>query len=198
MQHLNSRMDDYSQPDFYRFNRDSLELVRWVKEKIFSSDSILDLGAGCGVIGLELAAHFKPSILCLVEIQNDYKSFLESNLRFMPAQSTCEIHYSSFSHWRPSRTYDLIVCNPPYYLPGKGESARDPRRRMAREFVHDDWHVLLDCIKESLSSSGKAFLVIKNEPLILKTIKKLVPTASNTTVDDLVFLELSGLDIQGS
>ena len=48
--------DDYLQPDFYHFNEDSIQLVRFIKENIDNSTehSALEVGAGCGVISCEL------------------------------------------------------------------------------------------------------------------------------------------------
>jgi tRNA1(Val) A37 N6-methylase TrmN6 len=55
--------DDYSQPDYYRFNSDSITLVNYLLKSMGPTESILDLGAGCGIIGIELARYLSPQKL---------------------------------------------------------------------------------------------------------------------------------------
>lgn len=192
-------MTDYLQPDFYRFNSDSLELVKWILSQVESTSSILDIGAGCGVIGFELARKLQPEKLVLLEGQEDFKSYLTHNLSFLPLNTKCEIKIELFSQWKPKDEFDLIVCNPPYYLPGRGEVSSDSRRGMARSFIRDDWRMLLMAIERSLSPKGQAFLVIKNQVEIEREIhsklgqRNLVSRFEQR--GDLTFLKLVRLDI---
>src|SRR5258708_4421753 len=118
-------MNDYSQPEFYKFNEDSIKLVRRVTEKVKAAEHILDLGAGSGIIGIELANYFHPESLTLVEVQKDYLPHLELNLKFqLKSKTDFFVELSSFGHWSPQKKYDLIVCNPPYFLPGHGEVSK--------------------------------------------------------------------------
>src|SRR4051812_43029170 len=119
-------MNDYSQPDFYRFNEDSLKLVNWILEKKLNAKAILDLGAGCGIIGIELANRMHADSLTMVELQADYKAHLEKNIDLILDKKIIpHISIQSFKKWTPNQLYDLIVCNPPYFLPGHGEVSKD-------------------------------------------------------------------------
>lgn len=156
--------EDYSQPDFYRFNQDSLELVKWIINHVASAESILDLGAGSGIIGMELAQKFKPKKLTLVEVQREYEVHLQKNAeRFVPVETQTSIVIESFSQFSPSTKFDLIVCNPPYYLPGRGEVSPDPARAIARSFIVDRWEILLKKVSEVMSEKGKCFFVLKKD-----------------------------------
>lgn len=166
-------MNDYSQPDFYRFNRDSLVLVRWILEKQIRANSVLDLGAGCGIIGIELSRSLHPEKLVLVELQSAFLPHLELNRsHFLPATTNCEMFIEAFSRFQPKETFELIVCNPPYYLPGKGQLPENPNRSLARSFSQDGWPVLLNLIRCSLAPSGVAFVVIKNQGELVKEIQR--------------------------
>ncbi|HXH30410.1 MAG TPA: methyltransferase [Bacteriovoracaceae bacterium] len=189
-------MIDYLQPDFYRFNQDSLELVGLVKRELSAAQSILDLGAGCGVIGIELARVFCPEHLSLVEVQPEYRAFLLKNSEvFLNAQVEREIFISSFSEFRATRSYDLIVCNPPYYLPGHGQESSDFRRRVARSFLADSWVELLKCVEVNLAENGKAYLVIKNDGTLLEHVNRHLKSSGLdsrwTLNEDLAFLRLT-------
>jgi tRNA1Val (adenine37-N6)-methyltransferase len=187
-------MTDYSQPDFYRFNQDSLELVKRVKHNVDKCESILDLGAGCGVIGLELARFYLPHTLALVELQQDYEPLLQHNLSFLMPGTECSVHIKSFAQWRPTKKYEIIVCNPPYFLPGRGQKSKDPRRDLARSFHQDNWKELLCCIERSLTFEGKAFLVLKNEGLLLTEVRNAIQQ-TGLSGDISFFMGLAFLDI---
>lgn len=189
--------DDYIQPDFYRFNQDSLELVRFVLNHKKHCTNVLDLGAGSGVIGIELSNSLKPLSLTLLEMQSEYMPFLESNVKTqLKVILESRIIQKSFGEWRPDQKFDLIVCNPPYYLPGHGKPSLNPQRDMARSFVKDDWKTLLKLIHNGLINDGEAYLVIKNDPTLLTVIKNNIQQLSLevTNSGDLSFLKLSRLN----
>ena len=167
--------DDYQQPRFYRFNEDSIRLVKWIIEKKIKPHKILDLGAGCGVIGIELARALNPEVLTLVDVQTVFLTFMKKNCQFfVPSSTQYSIHINSYSNFSPLFKYDLIVCNPPYYLPGRGEVSKDANRALARTFLLDSWPILLKTISESLADDGRAFIVLKNDKSILLEISRLV------------------------
>lgn len=187
-------MSDYFQPDFYRFNEDSLRLVQFIKGRGLLVRSLLDLGAGCGVIGIEVANHLRPENLTLLEHQEDFFPHLLHNREHqLKVPLECEIIKASFEEWEPACKYDLIACNPPYYLPGHGQPNKDPRREIARSFVKDNWMILLRLIESVLAPGGTAFFVIKNDLLILKEIIKNsgTLTVSYFPERDLIFLEIT-------
>jgi tRNA1(Val) A37 N6-methylase TrmN6 len=164
-------MRDYSQPDFYRFNSDSLHLVSWVKERFDSRPlSVLDIGAGCGVMGLELAQHFKPDSLTLLEFQKDFISHLKANIEWLNLPMKIRVEINSIGEWEVEEKFDLIVCNPPYYLPSAGKRSKDLRRDFSRSFLKDGWSVLASRLQKV--QKNKSYLVIKDEPLIKKEALK--------------------------
>jgi tRNA1(Val) A37 N6-methylase TrmN6 len=187
-------MNDYSQPDFYRFNQDSLILVKWIVDQDLKPRHLLDLGAGCGIIGIELARNLGPESVTLVELQSEYLSHLEVNVKhFLPSETAAKILIQSFSEIQPGNEFDLIVCNPPYYLPGKGQLPHNPNRSLARTFLQDDWRILLKLVQTQLSVPGKAFMVVKNQPELLQEIKNSQPGLKIIfhQLSDLVVLEIN-------
>ncbi len=190
-------MNDYLQPDFYRFNEDSLLLVEKIKNKITNAHSILDIGAGCGVIGIELSKYFRPKKLHLLELQNEYAFYLKENIKMLEAEIDAEVFISNLSRWTRTIRYDLIVCNPPYYLPGRGQISKDSQRSLSRSFLVDGWKELIPFVLQSLTENGKSFIVFKNQREILEEVEKnLNQWNSNYQLEidrNLVFLEILGL-----
>ena len=163
--------EHYFQPEFYRFNEDSFKLIKWLKNIAPRPEQILDLGAGSGIIGIELAKILGPKELVLVELQDEFLPCLKSNCQtFLPVSVAHSIIIKSFLDFETTQTFDLIVCNPPYYLPGKGELPKNPQRAMARSFLIDSWPVLLMKISKLLSIHGKAYIVLKNDEKLFQMI----------------------------
>lgn len=164
-------MSDYRQPHFYRFNEDSLKLVNFVSSNVKTASHILDLGAGSGIIGIELANRLGPKELTLLDIQEEWLEYLSHNVKnYLVPEVKSHVIIESFGKWKPAVQYDLIVSNPPYYLPGHGQPNSDKRKEIARSFVKDDWQIFLGLIKRCLAPSGKAFIVVKNDSRIKKEL----------------------------
>jgi tRNA1Val (adenine37-N6)-methyltransferase len=190
---------DYQQPDFYRFNQDSVQLVKWISTSISQADSIIDLGAGCGVIGIELARILKPKKLTLLELQKEFEPYLTHNAQeFLPQDIEHEIVINSFSNFVKSDKYDLIVCNPPYYLPGHGEVPKNKNRAIARSFVRDSWSILIKTISELLTMKGSGYIVLKADQRLYQMVQKEAKVAKLSLkmheLESLMVLELLRLD----
>lgn len=191
-------MSDYLQPEFYRFNEDSLKLVNWLAAKKPTCTRLLDLGAGSGVIGIELCNRLLIPELTLLEAQKDFIPFIEANVREqLKAPSRTEIIQQSFGEWKTQRQFDLIVSNPPYYLKGHGEVAPDARKQIARTFELDNWQVLLSLVRSVMAPEGRCFIVVKDDQRILNEVQKNL-NGLNLVINELeklLILELSGLNI---
>ena len=190
-------MSDYFQPAFYKFNQDSTRLIDFVLKRHKSAADILDMGSGSGIIGIEVANVLKPKSLHLLEGQYVWRDYLEKNTDlFLNKEINVEIIMETFGNWKPKKKFDLIVCNPPYFLPRHGEPSSNPLRNNSRTFMIDDWGVLMSKLNMSLHESGKAYLVIKDDFRILKEIEKYKGQLDivKLTQDGLLFLELFRLN----
>ena len=156
-------MSDYVQPEFYRFNEDSLLLVKEIVTENPKALSVLDIGAGSGIIGIELANKLHIPLLHFLELQKEWEPYLKKNITEQLRNAQTEIFWNSIGDWNPSRKYDLIVGNPPYYLPGRGKLSPDPIRGKCRMFLKDSWKVLLEKSVEGLTPGGSAWFVTLKE-----------------------------------
>ena len=156
-------MNDYVQPEFYRFNEDSLLLVKEIVSENPQAMSMLDIGAGSGIIGIELANKLHIPLVHFVELQKEWEKYLLPNIKDQLKHAQSDVFWSSIGEWDPPMKYDLIVGNPPYYLPGKGKTSPDPIRGKCRMFLKDTWKVLLEKSVQSLSPGGSAWFVTLKE-----------------------------------
>ena len=98
---------------------DSILLGSWVD--LNTENSILDIGAGTGILALMLAQRSDAEIIDAVEI--DEKSFEEAVYNFENSSWGDRLfcYHSSIQEFSNEidDTYDLIIANPPYFSPHK-------------------------------------------------------------------------------
>jgi tRNA1Val (adenine37-N6)-methyltransferase len=161
---------DYKQPDFYHFNEDSTKLVHFIQSQWRRIPrSVLDLGAGCGVIGIELVKLYPGINLTLVEGQSEFIFYLQENLELFGIKA--EIHCSLFSSLSLNQKFDLIVSNPPYFLKGEGRVSPDARKQMCRTWERDDLQVLIEKALGHLDKNGEIWLSLRTGVKVLEVLK---------------------------
>lgn len=124
-------IDIYQLQDGYCYNTDSLILAYFAKDFLKKYFSILDIGAGSGILGILCAREItslggKPS-LHLVEKDEAMSILAEKN----SAMFNGVVHCMDFLDFKPSAKFDFLITNPPFYtkdaLRGKNK-----RKNMAR------------------------------------------------------------------
>ncbi|MFG1485869.1 methyltransferase [Halobacteriovorax sp. RZ-1] len=179
---------NYSQPEFYRFSRDSIELanlvVNYFIENSISPGRVADLCCGSGVISLEIIQKLmddpslKVSSIDFYELQEDYRKHLENNIgqvsEYFPNTdfniNICNI----LKNLEQSQDrFDLIVMNPPYFHHASGRSPKDERARICREYKDGQLKGLLNRGVELLSANGKFFFVCREDKDSIKVIDEL-------------------------
>lgn len=167
---------DYSQPASYRFSLDSVLLAKAAARELKSEQNIpanfrvLDLCAGCGVVGFELA-HFEPRLknFDFLEIQPAYHGHFEENLR-RTSYLGIKAHWLAMNY-RDLLTakaharghYDLVISNPPYFEKDQGKIPPDELKARSRFFLDADFAELLQVIDAVLKPHGHAFVLVRNQ-----------------------------------
>jgi len=106
----------------YRYNSDSLYLYDFASA-LHLKGNLLDVGIGCGIIGLLLARDFTRISLYGVEKQAMYYTLSQQNARC--AKIDAKITHCDFLTYTCSETFDTIVSNPPFYIDGRAKSSDD-------------------------------------------------------------------------
>jgi tRNA1(Val) A37 N6-methylase TrmN6 len=122
--------------DGYRFSIDSILLGRFARAR--RRDRVLDLGAGCGVVGLLIAALGAPRVVVAIEIQPALAA-LAARTAALNGAAIARIMRVVHGDLRARRiagiapaSFDLIVANPPWRAAGRGRESPHPGRRIAR------------------------------------------------------------------
>ena len=74
---------------------------------------VLDVGAGCGILGLLLKRDFESINLSLLEIQERNLEILKLNS--LQNDLPAEILHADFAEFKSEKRFDFIVSNPPFY-----------------------------------------------------------------------------------
>ncbi len=95
-------------------------------------DSILDVGAGCGIIGLQLAQRSNAMTIDGVEIDDKAYEQCSENFENSPWGDRLFCYHASIQEFvsEIDESYDLIVSNPPFY--SEDYKSNDPARDKAR------------------------------------------------------------------
>lgn len=108
----------------YRYNSDTLVLYDFISSSLKDfSGRILDVGAGCGILGLLLKRDFEKATLCsldILQINGEISKFNASQNSLK-----AEIINTDFAKFKDSEKFDLIVSNPPFYHEGAKQSENE-------------------------------------------------------------------------
>lgn len=116
----------------YRFSVEAILLGRFVRAS--TRDRVLELGAGCGVISIMIAAIYHAREVVAIEIQPNLAEMIERNAVLNDLGSVRAIcaDLRQKSARLESASFDLVIANPPYRATSAGRENPDRGRRIAR------------------------------------------------------------------
>lgn len=142
-----------------KIGTDGVLLGAWAGEGL-RPDSILDVGAGTGVIALQMAQRFDAMIIDAVEIDTEAYEQCQENFERAPWGDRLFCYHAAFQEFAQEieEEYDLIVSNPPFYT--EDYRSEDPQRDQARFNDALPFDHLLVCAAHMLSFNGVVALVV--------------------------------------
>jgi tRNA1(Val) A37 N6-methylase TrmN6 len=119
--------------DGYRFSVDAVIAAHFSVPK--TGQQVLDLGCGCGVIGLVLAHRYPDIMVCSLELQEHLAALAQENgIRngFTDRFRVIQGDVCAIGTLLPPESFDLVVCNPPYHKKDSGRINQDDQAACAR------------------------------------------------------------------
>lgn len=143
--------------DGYRYNSDSLFLWDFARKNCSfkASQSLLDVGCGCGILGLLLARDFNCALSCIdIQPQNCELAQINAGANDIKASIICADFFkdwesgnsripSDFNEnsripsksFQKSQGFERIICNPPFYdFGGENKNSHKNTSRNASSF----------------------------------------------------------------
>jgi tRNA1Val (adenine37-N6)-methyltransferase len=139
--------------------------------------SILDIGAGTGILSLMLAQRSQAQLIDAIEIDdNAYEQCVE-NFEQSPWGDRLFCYHASLNEFAEEveDTYDFIICNPPFY--SENFKTDNKQRDLARFQDAMPFERLLECISKLLSPDGLFSVIIP-----FKEESKFIDLASNVNL----------------
>lgn len=144
-----------------KIGTDAVLLGAWtdVDENI---NSILDVGAGTGVLALQMAQRFHAETIDAVEIDPDAFEECVENFENSPWGDRLFCYHASFKEFYSEMddTYDLIISNPPFYSEQPNFDGENTSREKARFQEHLSFEDLLQGVSMLLSASGSFSVIL--------------------------------------
>jgi len=117
----------------YRFSIEAILLGRFVRAG--TRDRVLELGAGCGIISIMIAALHRPRAVVAIEIQPPLAAMIARSAALNGLEAVNAV-CADLRHKKiagvESASFDLVVANPPFRAAAAGRENPDRSRRLAR------------------------------------------------------------------
>ncbi len=145
-----------------KVNTDSLILGSWVRP--LEASSILDIGTGSGILALMLAqTSMKDASIDALEIDEDAAKQAADNVKGSKWPEKIQVFNTDLADFVPSKSYDIIVSNPPYFdTPTaftKAYHTQSTARHTARQTAHLTPEDLFSFSVRHLNETGSLYCV---------------------------------------
>lgn len=197
---------NYKQPDEYHFCLESLHLAEFVATQLKShpdlgSLRVLDLCAGCGVIGIELSWHLQAiRQIDFIEVQDIYTDYFSQNIATVNRPEVQFnwhlLNYDELHQQNWEGTFDLIISNPPYFQPEHGMLSPSEFKNRCRFYLDSSFQNYIRALENSLAHKGQAYFLLR--PLkhhgldLFSDVQKMV---QGTSVTAKKITQIRGTDI---
>ncbi len=148
--------------DGYRFSIDSVLLAHF--PKIRTKEHILDLGTGCGVVGLVLCyrhAEKQVSVTGL-ELQSALANLARENISANRYENTFSVIDGSLQDYRSliePESFSLVTANPPFFTSGTGRLSSNREVMTARHQEEGGLALFIEAASYSLKNRGRVSFV---------------------------------------
>lgn len=154
----------YQSNNLYKFTKDAIDLAKFCVIK--STDNVLELCAGSGVIGFYAYSlkNFKKLYFC--EIQKDLCEIIRDNIELNHLESIAECKNDDIKNLSANdfdRKLDVIICNPPYFKTCGEKINEDYSKAIARHEICITLEEIIKKASQLIKDKGKFYLVMLAE-----------------------------------
>lgn len=122
-----------------------------IEKKIINPKTILDIGAGTGLLSLMLAQK-SNAIVNAVEIDKDSFEQTKENFASSPWHQRLQAFHQDIKEWKMNLKYDFIISNPPFYE--NDLKSNTLNKNVAKHHEKLTLKELIQCIKNNIADNG--------------------------------------------
>lgn len=154
----------------YRFSVDAVLAAHFCMPG--PGSTVLDLGCGCGVIGLILAYRHHDVRVTGLEVQPDLAALASQNAAANSLTDRIDILTGSLRNigdFVAAESFDLVVSNPPYRQPGTGRISPTDQRARARHEIDATLEDVVQAASFAVRNRGRVIIIypaVRAIPLI--------------------------------
>ena len=144
----------------FRFGMDSVLLADFAQAR--TDDLVVDFGSGTGILPLLMIGRGKGGHYIGLEIQKEMAEMACRTMKLNHLDHMVEIRCMDISEapgFLPACSVDVIVCNPPYGMPGRVMTNRTEALSTARHQKENTLSQFFSTAFQILKGKGKIFLV---------------------------------------
>jgi tRNA1(Val) A37 N6-methylase TrmN6 len=144
----------------YRFSIDAILAAQFVLPN--PGPRVLDLGCGCGIIGLILAYRVPELLVHGLELQPQLAVLARNNIQVNDFSQRVEIRQGDVCRINQvvrAEDYDQVVCNPPYGAGQNGRINRDAQAAVARHELHGSLDDFIRAAAFSVRNRGRVVFI---------------------------------------
>ena len=144
----------YQDTNMFMINSDTEALGEFLE--VYKNDSVLDMGTNQGAL-LLYASLFNPKKLTGLDINSSALELAKENLelnKITNYELICT-DLTKFSH----EPYDVIICNPPYFLTDSDNLSNNKYKNMAKHETTLTLKDLISSIDRNLKYNGKLYFL---------------------------------------
>ncbi|KEQ18633.1 tRNA1(Val) (adenine(37)-N6)-methyltransferase [Endozoicomonas numazuensis] len=134
------------------------------RAEVENSYSILDIGAGTGLLSL-MAAQRSTASIDAIELDDEAAIQARENFAACPWNSRLTLHHCPVQSYIPEKRYDCILSNPPFFE--NAYKASCDKRSLARHTDSLSFLELARNIDRLISEDGKAWILLPVESSLL-------------------------------
>lgn len=180
----NERIDDLELNDLkiiqnkngFCFGMDSVLLSDFAKE-IKKNSTILDMGAGTGILGILLFAKTQDTKIIGVEIQPEVAQMAQRSVELNHLEGRIDIICKDIKELNKvyeKQSFDAIVTNPPYKKKGTGGVNENEAKLISRHEITANLEDFISMASYLLKDQGSIYMVHRPERLadIITSLRK--------------------------
>ena len=160
LEHFENGVKLYQDNVLYKFTSDSIKLAKFCNIK--HTDDVLDMCAGCGVVGFYAYSICNFNSLIFNEIQPKMCDLIQENIQLNNLEHKCKVLCKDLALLEVKdfdKPLDVILCNPPYFkLNGKIKT--DDSVAMCRHEIKTNLSTIIATASRLIKDKGKFYFII--------------------------------------